>query len=106
MMRREFEERRNLVCRRLNALRGITCNMPQGAFYAFFNIRKHFGAKLGGTTIANSADFCQAALEQAHVNLVPGSAFGAEDFVRLSYAASIDILNGGLDELDKWLIAH
>jgi len=103
-MRWEFEERRDLVCRRLNSITGITCSVPQGAFYAFFNVAKLFGRMLGGKSITNSADFCQAALEQAHVNLVPGSAFGTEGFVRLSYAASLDQLNGGLDQLEKWLL--
>jgi aspartate aminotransferase len=102
-MRDEFEARRDLVCRRLPKIKGITCAVPDGAFYAFFNVSALFGRTLGGTTISDSAAFCQAALEQAHVNLVAGSAFGAEGFVRLSYAASIDELNGGLDALDKWL---
>jgi aspartate aminotransferase len=105
-MRREFEQRRDLVCRRLNQINGVTCSVPQGAFYAFFNVAANFGRSLGEKTIANSTDFCQAALEQAHVNLVPGSAFGAEGFVRLSYAASLDQLNGGLDQLEKWLTRH
>ena len=102
-MRDEFEARRDLVCRRLPKIKGITCAVPDGAFYAFFNVSALFGRTLGGATIIDSAAFCQAALEQAHVNMVAGSAFGAEGFVRLSYAASIDELNGGLDALDKWL---
>jgi aspartate aminotransferase len=102
-MRREFEARRELVCRRLNAMPGIQCPVPGGAFYAFFNVSKHFGRTIGGKKIADSAAFCQAALEAAHVNMVPGSAFGAEGFVRLSFAASREQLNGGLDRLEQLL---
>ena len=102
-MRSEFEARRELVCRRLAAMPGIACQPPGGAFYAFFNVAAHFGRTLNGKRIADSAGFCQAALESAHVNLVPGSAFGAEGYVRLSFAASREQLTGGLDSLEQWL---
>jgi aspartate aminotransferase len=102
-MRREFEARRELVCGRLNAMPGITCPVPGGAFYAFFNVASHFGRNLGGKRVTDSVGFCQAALETAHVNFVPGSAFGAEGYVRLSFAASREQINGGLDQLEKLL---
>jgi aspartate aminotransferase len=103
VMRKEFEARRNLVVRRLNAISGIRCRVPEGAFYAFFDVSSHFGRTLGGKRIEDSAAFCQAALEQAHVNLVQGAAFGAEGFARLSFATSREELNQGLDALDRWL---
>jgi aspartate aminotransferase len=102
-MRREFEARRELVCGRLAALPGVRCPVPGGAFYAFFDVSAHFGRTLGGRPVTDSATFCQAALEAAHVNLVPGSAFGAEGYVRLSFAASREQLAGGLDRLEKLL---
>jgi aspartate aminotransferase len=102
-MRREFEARRDLVCRRLSALPKVRCPVPGGAFYAFFDVSAHFGRTLGGVKVADSAGFCQAALHAAHVNLVPGSAFGAEGFVRLSFAASREQLAGGLDRLEALL---
>jgi aspartate aminotransferase len=102
-MRREFEARRDLVCRRLSAMPAIDCPVPGGAFYAFFNVSAHSGRTLGGHKVTDSAGFCQAALEAAHVNLVPGSAFAAEGFVRLSFAASREQLTGGLDQLEKFL---
>jgi aspartate aminotransferase len=102
-MRREFEARRDLVCRRLAALPRVRCPMPEGAFYAFFNVAGHFGRTLAGKKVTDSAGFCQVALESAHVNLVPGSAFGAEGYVRLSFAASREALNGGLDRLEQLL---
>jgi aspartate aminotransferase len=102
-MRREFEARRDLVCKRLAAMPGIRCPLPSGAFYAFFNVQACFGRTLGGKKVVDSASFCQAALESAHVSLVPGSAFGAEGFVRLSFAASREQLAGGLDRLEQLL---
>src|SRR5262249_40598904 len=102
-MRREFEVRRDLVCRRLAAMPGVVCPMPGGAFYAFFSVAAHFGRTLGGKKVTDSASFCQVALEAAHVNLVQGSAFGAEGYVRLSFAASREQLNGGLDRLEQLL---
>jgi aspartate aminotransferase len=102
-MRQEFEARRDLVCERLTAMPGVKCSTPGGAFYAFFNISAHFGRTLGGKKITDSAGFCQAALESAHVNLVAGSAFGAEGYVRLSFAASREQLIAGLDRLEAFL---
>src|SRR5262249_54507726 len=101
VMRREFEARRDLGCDRLARLPGIRSFVPDGAFYAFFDVSAHFGRTLGGRAIKDSATFCQAALEGAQVNLVQGSAFGAEGFVRLSYAASREQLQGGLDRLEQ-----
>src|SRR5438270_10700797 len=102
-MRGEFAARRDLVCARLARMPGIICPIPGGAFYAFFNVAAHFGRNFAGRKVADSAAFCQAALELAHVNLVPGSAFGAEGYVRLSFAASREQLNEGLDRLEKLL---
>ncbi|MFN6049311.1 MAG: aspartate aminotransferase, partial [Planctomycetia bacterium] len=71
--------------------------------YAFFDVSSFFGKSFGGKKVTDSASFCLLALEQAHVNLVQGSAFGAEGFARLSYATSTDILNKGIDKLQEWL---
>jgi aspartate aminotransferase len=102
-MRREFEARRDLVCQRLQKMPGVRCPIPEGAFYAFFDVSSYFGRNLGGRPVTDSASFCQAALEVAHVSIVPGSAFGAEGYVRLSYAAGREQLEGGLDRLEKLL---
>src|SRR5262249_34131871 len=104
-MRREFEARRELVCRRLAAMPGIVCPVPGGAFYAFFQVSSYFGRTLAGRKVTDSASFCQVALDAAHVSLVPGSAFGAEGYVRLSFAASREQLNGGMDALEHLLRA-
>ena len=102
-MRNEFQARRDLVCDRLRKIPGIKFSTPDGAFYVFFDVSAYFGKSIGGVTVSNSFDFCKACLESAHVNLVPGSAFGAEGFVRMSYANSRAELEGGLTALAVWL---
>jgi aspartate aminotransferase len=102
-MRREFEARRDLVCARLRKMPGIKSFVPQGAFYAFFDVSDHFGRTLAGRHVADSLSFCQAALEYAHVNVVAGAAFGAENYVRLSFAASREQLQAGLDRLEQFV---
>jgi aspartate aminotransferase len=103
LMRREFEVRRDLVCSRLTKIPGVKSFTPDGAFYAFFDISAHLGRTLGGKKVTDSNSFCLAALESAHVNLVTGSAFGAEGFVRLSFATSREQLQGGLERLEQFL---
>jgi aspartate aminotransferase len=102
-MRKEFEARRDLVCKRLNELPGIRCPIPDGAFYAFFNVAAVFGKTLAGKKITDSASFCAAALESVYVNMVPGSAFGMEGYVRLSFATSREQINRGIDRLAELL---
>jgi aspartate aminotransferase len=102
-MRLEFQSRRELVCHRLSAMPGIVCPIPEGAFYAFFNMSSYFGKSIGDKKITDSASFCQTVLESARVSLVQGSAFGAEGYVRLSFAASRDQLSAGLDALENLL---
>jgi aspartate aminotransferase len=102
-MRREFEARRDLVCGRLAKIPALRCFVPEGAFYVFFDVSAHFGRTLAGRQVTDSASFCTAALEGSHVCVVPGSAFGAEGSVRLSYAASREQLHNGLDRLEAML---
>ena len=102
-MRKEFAKRRALVCERLSSIPGIEFPRPDGAFYVFFDVSAYFGTKLRGGPVANSAQFCNACLENAHVSFVQGSAFGCEGFVRMSFAASTDQLEAGLSRLEDWL---
>jgi aspartate aminotransferase len=102
-MRREFAARRELVCRRLAGIPGLRCRTPDGAFYAFIHVASYFGRTLAGKKVTDSNSFCMAALEAAQVNLVPGLAFGAKDYARLSFATSREQINAGLDRLEKFL---
>jgi aspartate aminotransferase len=102
-MRKEFEARRDLVAERLWKIPGITFPLPEGAFYIFFDVQAYFGKAPGGAAITDDVGFCKAALEIAHVNLVPGSAFGLAGHARMSYANSRAELQGGLERLAQWL---
>jgi aspartate aminotransferase len=102
-MRTAFRERRDLVCQRLGAIPGLRFHVPGGAFYVFIDVSSYFGKTLGGKTMTDSLTFCAAALEQAHVNLVAGSAFGAEGFTRLSFTCASTELEEGLTHLRQWL---
>ncbi len=102
-MRQEFDKRRQLVCDMLRRIPGIRFPEPQGAFYVFFEVTAHYGRTIGGISITDSTSFCRGALETAHVNLVPGGAFGAEGFVRMSFASNMEQLEGGLNQLRQWL---
>jgi aspartate aminotransferase len=100
----EFAKRRKYVIGRIEALPDVSMATPGGAFYAFFNVSRHFGKPLpGGKTAANSTDFCNILLEEAQVALVTGDAFGAPGYVRLSFATSLDILEAGFDRLAAFL---
>ncbi len=104
-MRAEYAIRRELVCERLEAIPGVRLHRPDGAFYAFFDVSSYFNKPLGGKIVNDSASFCTAALEGPHVSLVPGSAFGAEGYVRMSFAAARAEIEGGLEALANWLTA-
>jgi len=99
-MLRAFDQRRKYLLQRLNAITGIHCNLPGGAFYAFPNFSYYFNAKTEGTTIKNSTDLCDYLLTQARVALVPGIAFGEDDFVRFSYATDLKTIKEGLDRIE------
>jgi aspartate aminotransferase len=103
-MRQEFARRREYTLGRLRALPDISFAEPGGAFYAFFDVSRYFGRPLGtGAVVENSTDFCAALLEQAHVALVSGDAFGAAGYVRLSFATSRQVLEAGFDRLALFL---
>lgn len=101
VMVREFARRRDYMVERLNAIEGIECPLPKGAFYVFPKVSGLYGRSLGGVVIRNSIDFCAQLLEVAKVALVPGVGFGADEHVRLSYAMSIEAIEVGLDRIEK-----
>jgi len=99
-MRVEFAKRREFVLSRLAEIPGVSFAEPGGAFYAFFDVSSHFGRELKcGVTVDNSSDFCTALLENAHVGLVTGDAFGAPGYVRLSFATDLGTIEAGLNQL-------
>ncbi len=102
-MRDEFEKRRNYIVERMNQIEGVSCLNPEGAFYVMMNIEKLIGRKFGEIEITDSDSFAKAFLEQGLVAVVPCSGFGAPNFVRWSYATSMENIKEGLDRLEKFL---
>lgn len=102
-MRKAFEERRNYMVERINSIEGVSCLKPGGAFYVMMNISELVGKSVAGHVIEGSDDFANVFLDKAKVAVVPGSGFGAENYVRWSYATSMDNIKEGLDRLEKFL---
>jgi aspartate aminotransferase len=102
-MRAEFDTRRGVIVERLNALRGVHCLAPKGAFYAFPNIAELLGTEVAGRRIGGSLDLADLFLSEAHVAVVPGIAFGSDHHMRLSYATSVDLIEKGLARLAELL---
>jgi aspartate aminotransferase len=101
VMLAEYTKRRKRIVEGLRAIPGITCEWPSGAFYAFPNVSAHLGE--GKNAHAKSCtELSKLLLEKAHVALVPGEAFGAPGFLRLSYATSIERIEEGLRRLEKF----
>jgi len=97
----EFDKRRKYIVDRLNAIDGVTCAMPGGAFYVFPNVSGLYGRKWNGKAIDGSMAFETFAIEEANVALVAGKGFGADNYVRLSYATSMANIEKGIDRLEE-----
>ncbi|MCX5845733.1 MAG: pyridoxal phosphate-dependent aminotransferase [Deltaproteobacteria bacterium] len=95
----EFRKRRDVIVEKLNAIPGITCMNPQGAFYVFPDISALFGRSYQGRTISNSSDLTEYLLDEADIAVVPGDDFGHDDHIRLSYATSMKNIEEGLKRL-------
>ena len=102
-MRLAFLERRDYIVKRINSIPGVSCIVPNGAFYVMMNIEQLIGKTLGGKLIENDDDFAVALLEKALVAVVPCSGFGMKNFVRWCYAASMENIEKGLDRLEKFV---
>lgn len=100
-MRLAFDERRKYMVKRLNAMPGIRCATPKGAFYAFPNVRSCYGKKLAGKLIQGSMDLSNVFLEDFKVGVVPGLPFGDDECIRLSYALSMEDIKKGLDRIEE-----
>ena len=104
MMRREFQKRRDVIMERLDAIPGVTCLRPQGAFYVFPHVGSYYGRSFGGKTITNSAEMATYLLDEANVALVPGGDFGHDDHIRLSYATSMAQIEKGMERIREALL--
>ncbi len=102
-MVRAFDERRRVIVQGLNALEGVECVSPRGAFYAFPNVSALLGADLKGGRVDNDIAFCEQAIDQALIAPVPGTPFGAPGYVRMSYATDRAQIEEGLARLKDFV---
>ncbi|MDD6611609.1 MAG: pyridoxal phosphate-dependent aminotransferase [Clostridiales bacterium] len=102
-MRQQFEVRRNHLVERMNKIEGVSCIKPQGAFYVMMDMSGFVGKTMYGHVIENDADFAALFLEKALVATVPCAAFAAPNYLRWSYATSMENIDKGLDRLEKFI---
>lgn len=103
IMLAEFDRRRKFLINELNAIAGMSCLTPTGAFYAFPNTSRFYGKSADNRTISSSSDLSLYLLEKANVALVHGGAFGDDNYIRLSYATSIHEIKKGVDRIREAL---
>ena len=103
MMKNAFEERRNFMMKKLEEIDEVSFIKPQGAFYIMVNITYFIGKSINGVKINNSIEFAKVLLEEEKVAVIPGAAFGLENFIRLSYATSMEVIEEGLDRIKSFL---
>jgi len=99
----EFDRRREYVVKSLSAIRDVDVATPRGAFYAFFGVEKFYGRKFKEQRVINSDGLAQYLLEHHHVGAMPGSAFGDDRCLRISYACSMSELERGMKKLKAGL---
>jgi aspartate aminotransferase len=99
----EFDKRRKFLVNELNSINDMSCITPTGAFYAFPNTSKFYGWSVDGLKISDSSELAMYLLEKANVALVPGGAFGDDNYIRLSYATSIEEIKKGVDRIREAL---
>ncbi|KAF3775397.1 Bifunctional aspartate aminotransferase and glutamate/aspartate-prephenate aminotransferase [Nymphaea thermarum] len=104
VMVQAFQERRDFLVKRLRALDGVKLSVPQGAFYIFPDFSSYYGSEVEGFGVIDGSDsLCRFLLDKAQVALVPGEAFGDDNCIRISYAASLSTLQAAMDKIEKAL---
>ena len=99
----EFEKRRNYMVSRIQRIDNLSIIKPKGAFYIMVNIEKHLGKKINGKILNDSIDFCSSLLEYEKVAVIPGIAFGLNNYIRLSYATSMDKIEKGINRIENFI---
>ena len=102
-MVKEFENRRNFMVDKLSKIDGVSIIKPSGAFYIMVNISSYLNTSFKGEEIKNSIDFARVLLDEEKVAVIPGSGFGLDDYIRLSYATSMKIIEVGIDRIERFL---
>jgi aspartate aminotransferase len=101
VMKNEFDRRRKHLITGLNSMPGVSCLTPNGAFYAFPNTSRLYGKSVGERTIGSSSELALFLLEEARVALVHGEPFGDDNYVRISYAASMENVRKGVERIGE-----
>lgn len=102
-MKRHFLKRRDFMYEAINSIEGVSCLKPHGAFYIMMNISGLIGKTLYGKVIRNADDFAELFLKEERVAVVPGTGFGAPEYVRWSYATGMDNIVEGLERLKRFV---
>ncbi len=102
-MKKEFVRRRDYMVDKINSIDNISCLKPQGAFYIMVNIEKLIGKTINGFEIKDSLTLAEYLLNEAKIAVIPGAGFGVDNYIRLSYATSLENIKEGLDRLEKAL---
>ena len=97
----EFKIRRDFLCSELKQIPGIEVFVPSGAFYVFPKVSAYYGRSYNGMVIKNSNDFCEFLLKEEKLAIIPGDAFGMDEYVRISYAASMEELMKGVERFRR-----
>ncbi|OLS03973.1 pyridoxal phosphate-dependent aminotransferase [Tissierella creatinophila] len=100
-MNKQFIERRDYMVNAINNIDGLSCKKPEGAFYVMVNFSKLLNKNILGETINSSLDFSNILLDKAKVAVVPGIAFGNDNYIRLSYATSLDNIKEGINRIEN-----
>ncbi|KAL3613413.1 hypothetical protein CASFOL_042676 [Castilleja foliolosa] len=105
-MVKAFRERRDFLVKSFGELEGVKISEPQGAFYLFLDFSSYYGSEIDGFGVIDGSEFlCRYLLEKAQVALVPGDAFGDDTCIRISYAASLDILQAAFERIKEALVS-
>ncbi len=97
----EFKIRRDFICSELKQIPGIEILVPSGAFYVFPKVSAYYGKNYNGMVIKNSNDFCEFILKEEKLAIIPGDAFGMDECVRISFAASMEDLMKGIERFKR-----
>jgi len=99
----QFKLRRDYMVEKINSINGLSCIKPEGAFYVMMNISNILNKSIDGKIIKNSFDFSNFLIEKEKVAVIPGIAFGTDNFVRLSYATSMENIKNGLNRIQRFV---
>ncbi|GFN36479.1 pyridoxal phosphate-dependent aminotransferase [Tepidimicrobium xylanilyticum] len=100
-MKEEFKRRRDYMVEKINSIKGLSCRKPKGAFYIMVNITQIKGKTIDGIQVNSSLDFAKVLLDKARVAVIPGIGFGDDDYIRLSYATSMENIKEGLNRIEE-----